>query len=623
MTTSSSLPPRTSFDNLADLFLTDHDQPQVSAESSHLSNPTSSSSLELRDIEAVDQVLQNENHIQDAESPEEHIDLITGDHEETGSTAQFETMASSSEQISDVSAGEFLTLVGSDPDQTENDDDHAGLAPPIGPTAALSHRAQVENRRTPIHTSAIDACLASNETRLWINQMVAKIAHTHGITALVSLHDGGQDQAIVTIDAFSGVDLTDATKSPRNPHDAVIWNEIRRLGQGPVDSLKDALQRLVPLVRHWMVQDRRQLMNSTQPSLPVSHSEVSSIQTIMAIGAESASLVKAFRKIKSGATPASPRLFYVGVNKDTAQQTHARIIGSLQSTMSEHQIQFAGSLHRMEPVDFVYLGEHSIRLPRVSVEATGLESHIIELIQSVDANFALHNAPNDATQYTQSVRKNTEVLPAICPLPSSERAFDLSDPLQQKAVAPCKENGTQKKDVRLPCEPKADRPIRAASDCYAANEVIAASTSLTRMVTTVRDLGVRCPKAPNIELAIDDLGTVHALFADESCGGSNERVSELLSVCDWIEDHAALLAMMRTIPEAIAMRLAQTTSVQTIAHLFTQHPRQYRHLMDSRLRIHLLARPADVLVNPNSPVDGTNNGNQAVESDAWVHVEIN
>jgi hypothetical protein len=90
-------------------------------------------------------------------------------------------------------------------------------------------------------------------------------------------------------------------------------------------------------------------------------------------------------------------------------------------------------------------------------------------------------------------------------------------------------------------------------------------------------LGFGCPFAPGVELAVDAQGGLHLIVLD-----SDERnvVGDLMATRAWTLSHASLLA-------AAEPRIA--LPVMTTLHLMTDRPAMARGLLDTEVRVHLLA----------------------------------
>lgn len=105
-----------------------------------------------------------------------------------------------------------------------------------------------------------------------------------------------------------------------------------------------------------------------------------------------------------------------------------------------------------------------------------------------------------------------------------------------------------------------------------------ASVTLASRVPNLIALESRCPYHESVELAAGVTGELHALAE-----GAGERVGELLAVESWAKDHAKLLTKAE--PALRAM------DAEAALHLFADQPAMVRHLLHTRLRIHILAKP--------------------------------
>ncbi len=115
---------------------------------------------------------------------------------------------------------------------------------------------------------------------------------------------------------------------------------------------------------------------------------------------------------------------------------------------------------------------------------------------------------------------------------------------------------------RVPSAPVVPAPVAAAS--------------LASHIPGLRSAGIPCPYAPQVELAVDERGGMHALGRLESV-----EVAHLLTAAAWMQSHAQLLRMALRCPES---------SESPVLHLFTADARKARPLADTLVRMHLLAR---------------------------------
>lgn len=104
------------------------------------------------------------------------------------------------------------------------------------------------------------------------------------------------------------------------------------------------------------------------------------------------------------------------------------------------------------------------------------------------------------------------------------------------------------------------------------------AVALAARVPNVIALESRCPYHEHVELAAGLTGELHALLE-----GDARCVDELLAVESWAKDHAKLLAK--------AEPALRAPNAEAALHLFTDAPAGARHLLNTKLRIHVLAKP--------------------------------
>ena len=101
---------------------------------------------------------------------------------------------------------------------------------------------------------------------------------------------------------------------------------------------------------------------------------------------------------------------------------------------------------------------------------------------------------------------------------------------------------------------------------------------LASHLAELKPLAFSCPYAEGIELAIDGSGSIHLLA--NGVGGEEEAVRSLMVASSWAEAHAAILAATGT---------GVRESARPTMHLFTDEPKRMRRMLDTPVRVHLLA----------------------------------
>lgn len=140
--------------------------------------------------------------------------------------------------------------------------------------------------------------------------------------------------------------------------------------------------------------------------------------------------------------------------------------------------------------------------------------------------------------------------------------------------------------------PAAPAPVRAAvapmaPDAAREPEPVGA---LALLLDALRPVSVLCPYAPGVELAVDAAGGLHLLVRTEPEDGEDSEqraLSQLLVAGSWAEAHAMLLG------PALAQAGAPMPTHEAhkpALHLFTDRPKRSRRLLETDVRVHLLAR---------------------------------
>jgi hypothetical protein len=126
----------------------------------------------------------------------------------------------------------------------------------------------------------------------------------------------------------------------------------------------------------------------------------------------------------------------------------------------------------------------------------------------------------------------------------------------------------------------------------------AAGRPLARHIAGLGAVDVACPYAPGVEFAVGPEGRLHVLARRESGGGAAGAVGvePLLVASAWAEAHGALL---RRVVVGAGGGGGGASEVgggagtgRPVAHLFVEEPREVRGLLDTEVRVHLLATVA-------------------------------
>jgi hypothetical protein len=125
-------------------------------------------------------------------------------------------------------------------------------------------------------------------------------------------------------------------------------------------------------------------------------------------------------------------------------------------------------------------------------------------------------------------------------------------------------------------EMAAEEPAAPAARAPASSvNMSSVPSGLVGHVPGLSPLSARCPYAQTVEMGTDDAGSLH-LLARHSAGAPDAALSDLLAAGAWARAHAQLLGL----------RLG--THGPTL-HVFTDEPARVRRLLDTDVRVHLLA----------------------------------
>jgi len=662
MSSSSNLPPRQAFQDLADLFLSPSDEEADDPAATTEPIANADADTDARAIPLSESESSFDAQFESGTAPELESELET----ETETETETESMTPNVH----FRSAPRLTLAGADdpedaedaliPESPHDAADCVNAAPgsarggaPFGDECAAPAR--------ECATTMLVLCHLPVQARLWVNQIASRIAR-HEARGPLALLDAGRDDEL----AISLVGSVDPA----------LW----RMSDDSISRIQPASQ-IVPLfarLRPWV--DRRLVLARPEEIVQLMRRAAPADQSpdvVLATSADPAAMVSVYRTIKmiSHALASSKesmpaiRVLFIGTDEPSARHAFARLESATQGYLHQSII-WAGAIQRMQPIEMTPLGrfasaefDERVKLIRTAFRAMDAarpnESAFAESsLESTDTS-----APKAATPMTPecSTPRRQSPTPAPASTPrhqdftrrSTERsagaphpAFDSSDSADQ--FDPCDpfdlddlfdvEIATTRaaRDHPRPARPgSAVAADRARSDDARGGAWGTGTGSLIQFMPGLIDLVARSPKAPEVELAIDAEGRIHALLCERAVrdadgagnkdgeAGERSSVARLLAVCDWIEDHASMLPLLRTVPDSISDRFdreaASMATPRTVAHLFTPTPRRYRRMMDGRLRIHLLA-PAGEVVRSSSPMEGDA---EARSDHSWVHVEIN
>ena len=141
--------------------------------------------------------------------------------------------------------------------------------------------------------------------------------------------------------------------------------------------------------------------------------------------------------------------------------------------------------------------------------------------------------------------------------------------------APGAQSRTEKRAQREP-EPT---PQRQATESPRIRE------GLCAMIPGLRAIEARCPKAPGVELGVDEDGRLHLLVCDED---TRDAMNRLLAAQVWARNNLGLL--IRAEPSVAAPSADRDEDTDAAMHLISPDPVGVREIYDTSVRVYSLAR---------------------------------
>jgi hypothetical protein len=109
------------------------------------------------------------------------------------------------------------------------------------------------------------------------------------------------------------------------------------------------------------------------------------------------------------------------------------------------------------------------------------------------------------------------------------------------------------------------------------------SPRLTSLVDGLVESTVRCPYAEGVDVAVDAAGRVHLLVRSGGAADDDRALAALMVAGAWLDAHAPML-------RAVDARVAAARGGSRVMHLFTSTPKSSRRLLETDVRVHVLAR---------------------------------
>ncbi len=147
--------------------------------------------------------------------------------------------------------------------------------------------------------------------------------------------------------------------------------------------------------------------------------------------------------------------------------------------------------------------------------------------------------------------------------------------------------------VEMPA-PKRGCPSRGQDDAPTKRD------GLCALIPGLHPIEARCPKAPGVELALDDDGQLHLVVCDAD---TSDAMNRLLAAQTWARNNLGLL--IRAEPDLSQPSADRDVDTDAVMHLISIEPRAVREIYDTAVRIYSLARVkvGDVIAQVATPIN--------------------
>jgi len=108
---------------------------------------------------------------------------------------------------------------------------------------------------------------------------------------------------------------------------------------------------------------------------------------------------------------------------------------------------------------------------------------------------------------------------------------------------------------------------------------------LCALIPGLNPIEARCPKAPGVELAIDDRGRLQLIVCDAD---TRDAMNRLLAAQTWARNNLGLL--IRAEPGLAAPSADRDVDTDALMHLISDEPRALHEIFDTQVRVYALAR---------------------------------
>ncbi len=282
-------------------------------------------------------------------------------------------------------------------------------------------------------------------------------------------------------------------------------------------------------------------------------------------GGDEAAVVGAFRTIKSLASHGEDKLdetpirvAIVGHDAEGAQDAFARLSRSAMHSLSR-EIAFAGSVERLasEPSASLFHGEWSGTIGTLLDQVGGQASTTAPTPPEIKP------ASDEAVRAVEPVIMSEQV--------AAREPVQTKEPLQRTGRAV-----PSPVVVEIPAPIAAqDRPMTQEAPVAVEMPVTVSdqNRSLSALIEGMRPTEIRSPDVPEIEMAVDADGRLHAIC-------ELAQVGHVESVLGWAIRHERLLSM--------ADPRIEMVDENSLAHVLCKDAAKARPMLDGRYRLHLL-----------------------------------
>jgi hypothetical protein len=347
---------------------------------------------------------------------------------------------------------------------------------------------------------------------------------------------------------------------------------------GDTPDLRAGVALAAPVARSWVLL----VESSAEPSLAA----LPGLDALTLItGTDEAAIVSGYQSLKrllpAGAGNDAPavQIAMMGAPAQKAAESAERIaraagaflgrritVSAVISKVSPARIVtiFRGPLtHQGPPGEFL---ERALRMIRTASAAAPAAPTVHPLGPAAPVQPAPHTAPVQSAsggRFAEPVRVAQARPAPLAPIPTGPPTSHL--PASTPPAAP----------------QTSERPVQASA---APSYPQGAPDSLARHIPGLETLGFVCPYAPEIELALDEAGAMHLLSRADGASRTPEPLAAMMTVATWAMQHERLIALAAA---GLNRRLDDRSPLSQ--HLFTPDARRVRALLDTPVRLHLLA----------------------------------